>query len=121
MTGGDPLYFVGVSILDPESALDLPVAPAFEVRDDDTNDLVRNASQGMTRREYAAIKLRVPLSGNAELDSMIRVSRRADLASQALVAMLGCSDTSGTADAFAQSAVRAVDALFAALGPNSKE
>lgn len=33
---------------------------------------------GITIREYAAIHLKVPMSGNAELDKMIRLSRRLD-------------------------------------------
>ncbi|MDR1220359.1 MAG: hypothetical protein LBK73_12230 [Treponema sp.] len=41
---------------------------------------------GMTIREYAAIKLKVPRSGDdAELDALIRESRRADFAGQAII------------------------------------
>jgi len=46
------------------------------------------ALSGMTLREYAAIKLGVPDSGDEELDAMIRKSRRerlAGLATQGLV------------------------------------
>lgn len=32
----------------------------------------------LTKREYAAISLRVPASGNDELDKMIRLARRLD-------------------------------------------
>lgn len=38
---------------------------------------------GMTLRQYAAIKLRVPNSGTDWLDEMIRTSLRDDLAAQA--------------------------------------
>lgn len=38
------------------------------------------AQRGMTLREYAAIQLKVPDSGNEALDAMIRRARRDDLA-----------------------------------------
>ena len=37
---------------------------------------------GLTKREHSAIELRVPLSGNAELDAMILAARRLDIATQ---------------------------------------
>ena len=40
--------------------------------------------RGMTLREYAAIHLRVPNSGNPELDDMIREAQRNELAAKAL-------------------------------------
>jgi hypothetical protein len=43
-----------------------------------------DGSSGITTRQYAAIKLRVPMSGDAELDAMILESRRLDFAGQAL-------------------------------------
>jgi hypothetical protein len=39
---------------------------------------------GMTEKQYAAIRLKVPRSGGAEIDAMIRESRRAELAGLAL-------------------------------------
>jgi hypothetical protein len=45
-------------------------------------------TDGMTLRQYAAIKLRVPDSGTDWLDDMIRQARRMDYAGQALVGML---------------------------------
>jgi len=45
---------------------------------------------GMTTRQYAAIKLKVPSSGNEELDDMIRESLRNDFAAKA---MQGFSDS----------------------------
>lgn len=44
--------------------------------------------QGMTLRQYAAIKLRVPQSGDAWLDDMIREARRLDATEEAMNAML---------------------------------
>ncbi len=40
---------------------------------------------GLSKREYAAIHLRVPDSGNEMIDDMIRASMRDDFAGQALV------------------------------------
>lgn len=39
---------------------------------------------GMTLRQYAAIKLKVPDSGDPELDDMIRKSNRNELAARAM-------------------------------------
>jgi hypothetical protein len=38
--------------------------------------------EGMTLKEYAAIHLKVPRSGDAEIDAMIRESRKAEFAGQ---------------------------------------
>lgn len=46
---------------------------------------------GMTLRQYAAIKLRVPDSGTDWLDDMIRQSLRDELAGKALNALIGDS------------------------------
>ena len=39
---------------------------------------------GITARQYAAIHLKVPRSGDPEIDAMIRESRKAEFAGQAL-------------------------------------
>lgn len=44
--------------------------------------------QGMTLREYAAIKLKVPNSGTDWLDEMIRQSRRDEFSAKAMQAIL---------------------------------
>ena len=48
---------------------------------------------GMTLRQYAAIKLRVPNSGTDWLEEMIRTSLRDDLAAKAMQTLIsgGCS------------------------------
>lgn len=43
---------------------------------------------GISRREHAAIALRIPESGNSELDAMIRKAQRRDLAAQVLAGMM---------------------------------
>ena len=55
--------------------------------------------QGMTLRQYAAIKLRVPNSGTDWLDEMIRESLRDDLAAKAMQGICAHHDTWGLPDA----------------------
>jgi hypothetical protein len=45
---------------------------------------------GMTLTKYAAIKLKVPRSGDPDIDMMIRESRRADFAERALGQLAAC-------------------------------
>lgn len=45
---------------------------------------------GMTLRQYAAIKLRVPNSGTDWLDEMIRQSVRGELAAKAMQTLISC-------------------------------
>lgn len=42
------------------------------------------AQTGLTKREYAAIHLRVPNSGDGQLDAMIREAKRDGLATRAM-------------------------------------
>jgi hypothetical protein len=59
---------------------------AFPVFDSAKGDMDYCCSDsGMTMREYAAIKLKVPRSGDAELDAWIRESLRNDFAGQAVI------------------------------------
>jgi len=46
------------------------------------------ASEGLNKAEYAAIHLKVPNSGNAEIDVMVRKSLRGELAQKVLVGMV---------------------------------
>jgi hypothetical protein len=57
--------------------------PASEIR----------ISSGMTKYEYAAIHLKVPMSGDPELDAMIRQSRKAEFAGQIMAGMLAWEKT----------------------------
>ena len=84
--------------------------PAFPVpglqHDEDFN--------GMTLRQYAAIKLRVPESGTQWLDDMIRKSLRDCFAAQAMQAMLsGHFSHYGHEDYWDRDAI-ACEAYFAA-------
>lgn len=52
-------------------------------------------SKGMTLRQYAAIMLRVPDSGDAGFDAMIRAARRMDFAAKAMQGVIQYSATKG--------------------------
>lgn len=77
----------------------------FNVRD-------LQAQSGMTLRQYAAIHLRVPLSGEPWLDEMIREAQRMELMGQALTGLLG--DLHGTPNGYANDAREIADAMLAA-------
>lgn len=69
--------------------------------------------RGMTLREYAAIHLRVPMSGNPELDAMIRDAQRNELAARAmegLVSQLNLYHVS--VDEVAELSYRQADAML---------
>ena len=70
---------------------------------------------GMTLREYAAIKLRVPESGTDWLDEMIRESVRDEFAAKAMQGMLS-TDRFGTAseETIADWAYEQADAMLRA-------
>ena len=53
-------------------------------------DITEPKQSGMTLRQYAAIKLRVPNSGTDWLDEMILASLRDDLAAKAMQGLLAC-------------------------------
>lgn len=59
--------------------------PAFPVQ-----DAASWQGHGMSLRQYAAIKLRVPNSGTDWLDEMILTSLRDDLAAKAMQGLLAC-------------------------------
>jgi hypothetical protein len=71
-----------------------------------------STSAGMTLTQYAAIQLRVPRSGDPELDAMIRESRRADFAGQMLAGTVDWMDSSVEQNS-AKEAFSAADALLA--------
>ena len=79
---------------------------------------------GMTLRQYAAIKLRVPNSGTDWLDEMIRESMRDDLAAKAMPACYAdyCkhADVQGYVEGWrvgvAKDAYESADAMLAARG-----
>jgi hypothetical protein len=69
---------------------------------------------GMTLKEYAAIHLKVPRSGNGEIDGMIRESVRRDFAEKAVAGI--CYDNWYLADTehvLAKKAFAVADAMLA--------
>ncbi len=80
----------------------------------------RNGSlvnSGFTQREYAAIHLCIPDSGNDELDAMIRRAQRERLAGQAMQAYVhahAISHTFGREPECATQCYKLADALIAA-------
>jgi hypothetical protein len=72
----------------------------------------RTDMTGMTLREYAAIKLKVPDSGIDWLDEMIRQSLRNDFAAKAMQPLL--SIAGGTIERDAEVAYKMADAMLKA-------
>lgn len=91
--------------------------PAFPTSDWDENDKAYKM-HGMTMRQYAAIKLKVPDSGTDWLDEMILKSLRDENASKAMQAIL--SDPNYTAEdrKLAEASYAIADAMLKAREQN---
>lgn len=91
---------------------------------------------GLTIRQHAAITLRVPMSGDPELDAMIREARRMDAAEKIAAAMVSSIDSEDNYDRLrnhaaslgmkvsrwiAADAIKQADALLAASEPKKAE
>lgn len=75
-----------------------------------------NGGSGLSVQELAAIKLRVPDSGDEHLDAMIKQANRRDLAGQALAGLCNRVRYDGDGPvATAMEAVEHADALIAEL------
>lgn len=72
------------------------------------------AQQGMTLRQYAAIKLRIPDSGTDWLDRMILKAKRDDLAAQAMQGLLSDPNIKASTNEFAAMAYTLADAMLKA-------
>jgi hypothetical protein len=72
---------------------------------------------GMTLAQYAAIRLKVPRSGDPDIDEMIRESRRADFAGLVLAGLttLGVAARQHQREKDAKTACDLADALIAEL------
>ena len=72
---------------------------------------------GMTLRQYAAIKLRVPNSGTDWLDEMIREARRDELAARAMQSYFQTQSRTSEADFkwTAEKAMAMADAMVKAM------
>ena len=95
-----------------------PAFPTLEQRENykhnPEGDAYYVSEGGMTLRQYAAIKLRVPDSGLAWLDHMIPASRRAEYAGLAMQGMLARKG-SGWGDLVAKDAVKEAGLLIREL------
>ena len=80
----------------------------------DSGVSIMHGHPGMSLRQYAAIKLRVPDSGLAWLDEMILASRRAEYAGLAMQGLLSRKG-SGWGDPVAKEAAKEADLLIAGL------
>jgi hypothetical protein len=69
---------------------------------------------GVTLRQYAAIKLRVPESGTDWLDEMIRKSNRDCFAAAALQGNIAHPEVTGNRDDIARDAYKYADAMLKA-------
>lgn len=70
---------------------------------------------GLTKREYFAGLLRVPESGDPDLDAMIRTAQRRDLAAMAMQGMLAEDAEAYTFEGLAVASLKTADALLSAL------
>ncbi|MEN5278115.1 hypothetical protein ABE527_14330 [Brucella sp. TWI432] len=88
--------------------------PAFPFQFDQTYEQNFGHEPGMTVRQYAAIHLRVPESGDDWLDLMIRKANLRDTAAQAMAGMLGgeTDDSAYTEKVAADRARRMAEALL---------
>ena len=93
--------------------------PAFPSNRDMRYEQEFDHEGGMTLRQYAAIKLRVPNSGTDWLDEMIRTSLRDEFAAKAMQGMAGshgyCERGWDQKDLAGQ-AYELADAMFATRG-----
>jgi hypothetical protein len=72
------------------------------------------AYHGFTKREYAAIHLCVPDSGNADLDAMIRRAQRERLAGKIVAAIVSSTDRTFNNNLVAEEGYEVADAVIAA-------
>lgn len=75
---------------------------------------------GMTKREHAAISLRIPNSGDEQLDAMLRQANRRDAAVAAMQGICAayqnrCVIDKNDAEAWAEEAIFIADALITKL------
>lgn len=103
------------------SDLNKPAMPHYDTDKEKTRP-------GLTIRQHAAITLRVPMSGDPELDAMIREARRLDMATAAMQGMLADSEVRENGkgwqnflECIANDAADFADAMLAASEPKKAE
>jgi len=67
--------------------------PAIPCQQTDTNGVVVDEFYGLTKREYACIKLLIPQTGDEVLDGWIMEARRHKTAAKAMTAVISNPDS----------------------------
>jgi hypothetical protein len=94
--------------------LDQPANATYELNGD---GVLEYSALGFTKRERACIDLRIPESGDAELDVLIEKARRQDFAAKALQGLLARhGDDDYSHDQLARYSVERAYALIDQLG-----
>ena len=89
-----------------------PIVDPFSVKGPGNETEALRLRNGMTLRQYAAIKLRVPDSGTEWLDDMIRTSLRDGFAEKSLAGMLADSEVKATREDFVERSYALADAMI---------
>ncbi len=105
------------------SNLDKPAMPQMDAFVDANGERpVYTTEEGITIRQHASLTLRVPMSGDPELDAMIREARRLDMATAALQALIAATENGDLSHIHgATDAIRYADALLAASDSKKAE
>jgi hypothetical protein len=74
-----------------------------------------NAESGMTLRQYAAIKLKVPDSGTDWLDEMILASQRNELAATAMQGLVSQMSSARQLNSITEAAHEIADSMLEAI------
>lgn len=97
-----------------------PAFPCDELHDQTPPYRHLLAHQGMSLRQYAAIKLRVPNSGDYWLDEMIHQAQRDEFAAKAMLGLIASprppvgGESEATAELYSALAYKIADAMLAA-------
>lgn len=97
---------------------DQPAIPELQFSQDQATGAgtVHSTYGGFTKREQAAISLRVPMSGDTDLDKMILVARRLDIATAAMQAHLRIDEEGTSYENLAEFSFNMTDILIKEAG-----
>jgi len=77
--------------------------------------------EGLTKREHTCIALRIPASGNPELDALIAQAQRRDVAAMVLNGILSSPEDSALSDIDIMQVVGLADLLLAELAKREEK
>lgn len=89
---------------------DMPAMPVEEAQ-----------RSGLTKREHACIALRVPETGDPEIDALIRAAQRRDVAAMAMQGLIQDARIESSPAGLAAEATWYADALLALNAPSSEQ